>query len=45
MMTTTGKLYSQKCKDRVAIEAIRGEALNQLAAQFRVHPVQIAHWR
>jgi transposase-like protein len=45
-MTTTGKQYSPKFKARVAIEAIRGErTLNQLAAQFRVHPVQIAHWR
>lgn len=45
-MTTTRKQYSPKFKARVAIEAIRGErTLNQLAAQFRVHPVQIGHWR
>ena len=45
-MTTTRKQYSPKFKARVAIEAIRGErTLNQLASQFRVHPVQIAHWR
>ena len=45
-MTTTRKQYSPKFKARVAIEAIRGErTLNQLATQFRVHPVQIAHWR
>ena len=30
----------------MAIEAIRGEkTMNQLGSQFRVHPVQIAHWR
>jgi transposase-like protein len=45
-MTTTRKQYSPKFKARVAIEAIRGEkTLNQLGSQFRVHPVQIAHWR
>jgi len=45
-MTTTRKQYSPKFKARVAIEAIRGErTLNQLATQFRAHPVQIAHWR
>lgn len=46
MTTTTRKQYTPKFKARVAIEAIRGErTLNQLATQFRVHPVQIAHWR
>jgi transposase len=45
-MTTTRKQYSPKFKARVALEAIRGErTLNQLASQFRVHPVQIGHWR
>jgi transposase-like protein len=45
-MTTTRKQYSPKFKARVAIEAIRGEkTMNQLGSQFRVHPVQIAHWR
>lgn len=45
-MTTTRKQYSPKFKARVAVEAIRGEkTMNQLASQFRVHPVQIAHWR
>ncbi|MCX6636486.1 MAG: hypothetical protein NT090_15610 [Acidobacteria bacterium] len=30
----------------MAVEAIRGQkTLNQLAGQFLVHPVQIAHWR
>ena len=43
-MTTTRKQYSPKFKARVAVEAIRGEkTMNQLAAHFRVHPVQIAH--
>jgi transposase-like protein len=45
-MTATRKQYSPKFKARVAIEAIRGEkTMNQLGSQFRVHPVQIAHWR
>jgi transposase-like protein len=45
-MTTTRKQYSPKFKARVAMESIRGErTLNQLASQFRVHPVQIGHWR
>ena len=45
-MTTTRKQYSPKFKARVAVEAIRGDrTLNELAAQFQVHPVQIANWR
>jgi transposase len=45
-MTTTRKRYSAKFKARVAVEAIRGEkTLSQLAAQFQVHPVQIAQWK
>ena len=45
-MTTTRKQYSPKFKARVAVEAIRGEkTMNQLAGHFRIHPVQIAHWR
>jgi len=45
-MTTERVQYSPKFKARVAIEAIRGErTLKQLAAQFQVHPLQIAHWR
>ena len=45
-MTTTRERHSPKFKAQVAIEAIRGErTLKQLAAQFQVHPVQIAHWK
>lgn len=45
-MTTTRKQYTPKFKARVAIEAIRGEkTLSQLGSQFRVHPIQIGHWR
>jgi transposase-like protein len=45
-MTTTRQRHSAKFKARVALEAIRGEkTLNQLGSQYRVHPVQIAHWR
>jgi putative transposase len=42
-MTTTRKRYRAKFKSRVAVEVSRGEkTLSQLAAQFQVHPVQIA---
>jgi transposase len=45
-MTTTRQRHRAKFKARVALEAIRGEkTLNQLGSQYRVHPVQIAHWR
>ena len=45
-MATTRKQYTPKFKARVAVEAIRGEkTMNQLAGHFRIHPVQIAHWR
>jgi transposase len=45
-MTTTKKQYTPKFKARVAIEAIRGEkTLSQLGSHFRVHPIQIGHWR
>ena len=45
-MTTTRQRYSATLKARVAVEAIRGEkTLNQLGSQYRVHPVQIGHWR
>jgi transposase-like protein len=45
-MTTTRKQYSPRFKAKVALEAIRGErTLSQLAAQYRVHPVQIGQWR
>lgn len=41
-ITATRKQYSPKFKERVAIEAIRGEkTLSQWGSQFKVHPMQI----
>ena len=40
------KAVQPEVQAKVALEAIRGErTLNQLAAQFHVHPVQIGHRR
>lgn len=45
-MTATRKQYSPQLKARVALEAIRGEkTLSQLGSQYRVHPIQIGHWK
>jgi transposase-like protein len=45
-MTATRKQHSPQFKARVALEAIRGEkTLSQLASQYRVHPIQIGHWK
>lgn len=42
----TRKQYSAQFKARVVVEAIRGgRPVNELAARFGVHPVQIAHWK
>jgi putative transposase len=42
----TRRQHSGQFKARVVVEAIRGvRPVNELAARFGVHPVQIAHWR
>jgi transposase len=38
--------HSAEFKAKVALEAIRGErTVNELAAEYGVHPVQIAPWK
>ena len=38
--------HSAEFKAKVALEAIRGErTLNELAADYGVHPVQITQWK
>jgi transposase-like protein len=40
------KRYSAEEKARVAIEAIKGQkTLNELAAEYGVHPSQITQWK
>ena len=41
-MTMHRRQHSAECKAKVALEAIRGErTINELAAEYGVHPVQI----
>jgi len=45
-MTTTRRQHSGEFKGKVTLEAIRGErTLQELAAAYGVHPVQIAQWK
>ena len=45
-MTMPRRQHSGAFKAKVALEAIRGErTLNELAAEYGVHPVQISHWK
>jgi transposase-like protein len=40
------KHYSNDLKARVALEAIKGyKTANELAAEYGVHPTQIAQWK
>ena len=40
------KNYSSDLKARVALEAIKGQkTANEIAAEYRVHPTQIAQWK
>ena len=45
-MTMHRRQHSAEFKARVALEAIRGErTINELAAEYGVHPVQITPWK
>jgi putative transposase len=45
-MKTQRKRYSADIKAKVALEAIRGQkTANELAAEYGVHPTQIAQWK
>jgi transposase-like protein len=45
-MTMQRRQHSGEFKAKVALEAIRGErTINQLAAEYGVHPVQITQWK
>jgi transposase-like protein len=45
-MTTQRRQRSAEFKAKVALEAIRGErTINELAAEYGVHPVQITQWK
>src|SRR2546428_4348250 len=46
MMTMQRRQHSAEFKAKVALEAIRGErTINELAAEYGVHPVQITQWK
>lgn len=45
-MTMHRRQHSAEFKAKVALEAIRGErTINELAAEYGVHPVQITQWK
>src|SRR5947209_991226 len=45
-MSVQRKRYSGEDKTRVVIEAIKGQkTLNELAAEYGVHPSQITQWK
>lgn len=45
-MSVHRKRYSGEEKTRVAIEAMKGQkTLNELAAEYGVHPSQITQWK
>ena len=45
-MTMQRRQHSAELKAKVALEAIRGErTINELAAEYGVHPVQITQWK
>jgi len=42
----TRKQHSGQFKAKVVVDAIRGKkTVNELAAQYGVHPVQISQWK
>ena len=45
-MKTQRKRHSAETKAKVALEAIKGQkTANELAAEYGVHPTQIAQWK
>jgi putative transposase len=45
-MTMPRKRYSAQIKAKVALEAIKGQkTTNEIAAEYGVHPSQIAQWK
>jgi transposase-like protein len=45
-MSVQRKRYSADVKARVALEAIKGQrTANEIAAEYGVHPTQIAQWK
>lgn len=45
-MTAKRRKLPAELKARIALAAVRGEkTVNELAAEFQVHPVQISNWK
>lgn len=45
-MGTMRRRHSSAFKAKVVLEALKGQkTLNELAAEYEVHPVQIAQWK
>jgi transposase-like protein len=45
-MTMLRRQHSGEFKAKVVLEALRGErAINELAAEYGVHPMQITQWK
>jgi len=45
-MTKKRRVFSDKFKAKVALDAVRGlKTLAQLAAEYQVHPNQISKWK
>jgi transposase len=46
LMTRSRRQHSGECKAKVVLEALRGErTINELAAEYGVHPMQITQWK
>jgi transposase-like protein len=45
-MTMSRRQHRGECKAKVVLEALRGErTINELAAEYGVHPMQITQWK
>ncbi len=45
-MSVRRKRYSADMKAKIALEAIKGQkTVNEIAAEYGVHPTQIAQWK